>query len=68
MSDDPAIHLVRPLFIEYETVGHILKYEKSVYTMPEDLFVGYCMYYSHGAMSPSKAREIHKQLMKEAGL
>lgn len=58
----------RPLYLEYITVGHILRHERSVYDMTEEQFVNCCMFYSHGAMSPFNARIIYNQLMKEAGL
>lgn len=58
----------RPLYLEYATVGYILRYEKSVYEMTEDEFIAACMVHSHGAMSAFNARIIYNQLMKEAGL
>lgn len=58
----------RPLYMEYVTVGYILRYEKSVYEMTEEQFINSCLFYSHGAMSAFNARIIYKQLMKEAGL
>ena len=58
----------RPLYSEYVTVGYILRYEKSVYTMTEQEFLNSCMFYSHGAMSPVRALEIYWRLMDEAGL
>lgn len=67
-TEDPAVHTYRPLYIEYMTVGYILKYERSVYTMTEEQFINCCMFYSHGAMSPFNCRIIYKELMKEAGL
>lgn len=54
--------------MEYNTVGYILRYEKSVYDMTEQEFVDACMVHSHGAMSAFNARIIYKQFMKEAGL
>lgn len=59
---------VRPLYIEYMTVGHILRYEKSVYDMTEREFINCCMFYSHGSMSPNQASKIYWLLMEEAGL
>lgn len=58
----------RPLYMEYVTVGYILRYEKSVYEMTEEQFINSCLFYSHGAMSAFNARIIYKQLMEEAGL
>lgn len=58
----------RPLYLEYTTVGYILRYEKSVYDMTEEEFVTACMVHSYGAMSAFNARIIYNQLMKEAGL
>lgn len=66
--EEPAIRLYRPMQIEYMTVGYILRYEESVYTMTEDRFVRCCMFYSHGSMNPQRAQAIHRQLMEEAGL
>ena len=58
----------RPLFIEYSTIGYILRYEKSVYSMTPDEFVNCSMFYSHGAISPHIALRIYNDLMDEAGL
>ena len=58
----------RPLHNEYLAVGHILRYEKSVYDMTITEFVNCCMFYSHGAMSPNRASKIYWLLMEEAGL
>ena len=54
--------------MEYETVGYVLRYEKSVYTMTQEEFIAACMVHSHGAMHPVKARTIYNKLMGEAGL
>jgi hypothetical protein len=58
----------RPLYNEYLTVGYILRYEKNFIDMTEEYFVNCCMFHSHGAMSPYRASEIYKLLMKDAGL
>lgn len=63
-----APRAVRPLYSEYVTIGYILRYEKSVYTMTEQEFINSCMFHSHGVMSPVRAFEIYWLLMKEAGL
>lgn len=66
MNEQPQAY--RPLYLEYTTVGYVLRYEKSVYEMTEEQFVNCCMFYSHGGMSLFNARIIYNQLMKEAGL
>ena len=66
MSD--PIRLYRPLYIEYYTIGYILRYEKYIYDMTENEFINACMVYSNGALNPHKCREIYRQLMEEAGL
>lgn len=58
----------RPLYIEYTTVGYILRYEKSVYEMTEQEFQTACMVHSNGCMNPVKALEIFQELKEEAGL
>lgn len=58
----------RPQYKEYETVGYIIRYEKSIYEMTEAEFIAACMLHSHGAMNPNRAASIHRQLLKEAGL
>lgn len=58
----------RPLYLEYNTVGYILRYEKSIYEMTKDEFVAACMVHSHGAMGPVRASIIYDQLRLEAGL
>lgn len=64
MTDTPRAY--RPMYMEYYTVGYILRHEKSVYDMTEDEFINCCMFYSNGAMSAFNARIIYNQLMKEA--
>lgn len=69
MSDDPAIHLVRPLYIEYRVVGSLLvNWGGYLYRSTEEEFIAKCMMLSNGSMNPSRIREIHRELMKEAGL
>ena len=58
----------RPLYNEYLAVGHILRYEKTVYDMTEREFVNCCVFYSHGVMHPDRALDIYRQLMEEARL
>lgn len=58
----------RPLYMEYITVGYIIRYEKSIYDMTEEQFINCCMFYSHGAMHPDKAAIIYAMLMEEARL
>ena len=58
----------RPLYIEYSTVGYILRYEKSVYDMTEQEFQTACMVHSNGYMHPIRALEVFQELRKEAGL
>jgi hypothetical protein len=58
----------RPLYIEYTTVGYILRYEKSVYGMTEQEFQTACMVHSNGYMNPVRALEIFQELKEEAGL
>ena len=58
----------RPLYIEYTTVGYILRYEKSVYEMTQQEFQTACMVHSNGYMNPVRALEIFKELKEEAGL
>ena len=65
---EPAIYSYRPLYLEYATIGYILRYEKSVYTMTQEEFIAACMVHSHGYMHPSNARTIYNKLMGEAGL
>ena len=57
----------RPLYIEYSTVGYILRYEKSVYDMTEQEFQTACMVHSNGYMHPIRALEVFQELRKEAG-
>lgn len=66
MTIIPQAH--RPLYLEYITVGHILRNEKSVYELTQEQFVNLCMMYSGGGLSPFNARIIYNQLMEEAGL
>lgn len=58
----------RPLYVEYITVGHILRHERNVYEMTEEQFVESCMFYSGFGMNPSTAKVIYRDLMNEAGL
>ena len=67
-SETPAIRLVRPMQMEYQTVGYVLRYEKSVYTMTDKEFVIACMVHSNGSMNPNRCKAIYSQLMDEAGI
>lgn len=69
MTKDPAIRLVRPLQIEYITVGMILKnWGEYFYQSTEKEFVDKCMKLSNGSMNPIRVKTIYNQLMHEAGL
>lgn len=58
----------RPLHNEYTAISYILRREKNIYDMTELEFIDHCTFYSHGAMSPVRAREIYRLLIEEAGL
>lgn len=65
----PAIRLVRPLQIEYITIGKVVRWwGPDLYRMTEDQFVNHCMKESNGSMNPVRLRTIYNQLMQEAGL
>lgn len=69
MTEDPAIRLVRPLQIEYKTVGTILNnWGNYLYQSTEEEFLDKCMKLSNGSMNPVRARTIYNQLMSEAGI
>lgn len=66
---EPAIRLVRPLQMEYITVGKILLlWGNYFYKSTEHEFVTKCMQLSNGSMNPVRLRTIYNQLMSEAGL
>lgn len=68
-TKDPAIRLVRPLQMEYLTVGLILQsWQKYLYQSTEEEFVKRCMQLSNGSMNPVRLRTIYNQLMSEAGI
>lgn len=68
-TDAPAIRLVRPMQMEYITVGKVLRYwAQDFYRISEKLFVDHCMKESGGSMNPHRVRAIYKQLMDEAGI
>ena len=61
--------LVRPLQMEYLTVGLILQsWQGYLYKSTEQEFVDRCMQLSNGSMNPVRLRTIFNQLMREAGL
>lgn len=67
--NEPAIRLVRPLQIEYMTVGKVIRYwGNDFYKITEQQFVDQCMKESGGGMHPLKLIGIYHQLMSEAGL
>jgi len=67
--DEPAIRLVRPLQMEYLTVGLILQsWQKYLYQSTEEEFIKRCMQLSNGSMNPVRLRTIYNQLMSEAGI
>lgn len=68
MSVPTVPRAYRPLYMEYTTVGYVLRYEKSIYTMTQEEFIAACIVHSHGAMHPVRARTIYNKLMGEAGL
>ena len=69
MSDDPASHLARFLYVEYRVVGSLLvNWGGYLYKSTEEEFVEKCMMLSNGSMNPSRIKEIYRELMKEAGL
>jgi hypothetical protein len=58
----------RPLYMEYLTIGYILRYEKNIYDMTEQEFQTACMVHSNGYMHPNRPIEILRALKGEAGL
>lgn len=67
--NEPAIRLVRPLQMEYMTVGKVVRWwGKDFYRITEQAFVDHCMKESNGSMNPVRLRTIYNQLMSEAGL
>lgn len=59
---------VRPLYMEYMTVGRLLSHTSSYLYMTRRDFVSVCMFYSNGSMNPNRASEIYDMLMADAGL
>lgn len=59
---------IRPLYMEYMTIGHILRHESSYLYMSRSDFISMCMFYSNGYMNPIRAEQIYSELMKDAGL
>lgn len=68
-TDHPAVRLVRPMQMEYITVGYVLRnLAYDFYSMTEKQFVLMCMEKSNGSMNPQRCQAIYKQLMDEAGI
>lgn len=66
---EPAIRLVRPMQMEYQTIGTILNnWGSYLYQATEQEFVNKCMMLSGGSINPVRLRTIYNQLMSEAGL
>lgn len=67
--EEPAIRLVRPMQMEYMTIGMILTtYGNNIYKMSEDQFLHECMTQSNGSMNPQRVKAIYQQLRQEAGI
>lgn len=67
--NEPAIRLVRPMQMEYITVGYVLRnLAYDLYRITEKQFVDMCMEKSNGSMNPQRCRAIYKHLMDEAGI
>lgn len=67
--EQPAIRLVRPMQMEYMTIGMILTtYGNNIYSMSEDQFLHECMTQSNGSMNPHRVKAIYQQLRQEAGI
>ena len=68
-AEAPAIRLVRPMQMEYITVGTVLKWwAQDFYRITEKEFVDHCMKESNGSMNPDRVRAIYRQLREEAGI
>lgn len=69
MTEHPAIRLVRPMQMEYLTVGKVLRWlAYDFYRITEKEFVDHCMNESHGSMNPDRLKAIYRQLREEAGI
>jgi hypothetical protein len=69
MTGDKLPRTVRPIQLEYLTVGYIVRwYSQDLYTLTEKQFVDECMMRSGGGMNPKRAVDIYNELMYEAGL
>lgn len=65
----PAIRLVRPMQMEYITVGKVLRWwAQDFYRITEEQFVSHCMKESGGSMNPGRLKAIYSQLRQEAGI